>query len=280
MYLLNVKLAVNRAILTSIPFGLFLISGIAGCGDKDSDEPKEEESPEEEVFEGVTFGGDPTECSGEAACVTGFISHGMRLTMEWDDQNAVYDVDGDTITFERTEFRDAQDFGDRFDTVFLKPLLGDADVSNYDIKLAPTVLRDNFAVDFEIYTEAANAVDTVNMEGEGNFLVTKIDPDPSVVPDGIAVRAVKTFRIEVAKAADADESVPEPRSPIICFEIYADFPTLDVASGETRKLGGLRNFTFSYLESPTLCDTDKVSSQAQSRSIPASTAGATQPTLP
>lgn len=258
---------------------------VSGCGNENVDSKEENNvnvnvdgNEDEQLDDAETFGADESACVGETGCIKGFISHGQKLTMTWKNTTEAYDVDGNEISFDTTSFNDAEDFGDRFDAAFLKPLLGDRKAEDYSIKIAPTVRRDNFAVGVEIFTEAANAVDTVSMEGEGNFIISGIDGD---LPNGqsVTMRLVKQFRIEIEKKEGAAEDTPEPNSAAICFTIDAQLDDLEISAGEITKVGGMRNFEFYYQEDPSLCSADKITDTAQERDLEAAELDPVQPEI-
>ena len=138
------------------------------------------------------------ECQGEFGCLRGFISHGMSLVIEPEvASDSVDRVDGEQVLLEAKVFRDAQDFGDRFDREFLLPLIPEDLRSNYTVSITPRVTRDNFAAGFELYSEGITAQDNrLSMEGEGNFTLGDILPY-----DRVALRAVK--HVAVVKAVQA-----------------------------------------------------------------------------
>lgn len=225
-----------------------------------------------------TYGGKLADCkvNGTAGCLTGYISHGLALTVAPKNGSEVHNVNGESVSLGRTAFNDAQDFADRFDTAFLKPLLSNQKAKNYDIKIAPTVKRDNFAVGFELYAEDhVRATDRVAMAGEGNFIIDGVS-----VSDEVSLRAVKTFRIEISRKSDADADAPEVSTPVICLEIDATLNALKVEGGKATSVGGLRNFDFYYTESAEICNQAKIPVAAQSRQVEASTLNNTTPVLP
>ncbi len=214
-------------------------------------------------------------CTGNVGCIQGFISHGMKLTLTPDGTGTDKTASGEALALQTYEFKDAQDFGDRFDTAFLKPLVPAANSADYDFKIAPTVKRDNFANDFELYSEGSEANDDkVKMEGEGNFDLGDIAPF-----DQVALRAVKTFRIEITKKVTADAATPAITRAVTCLELEVSTENLKVVADKPTKIGGLRNFKFYYTESDELCQASKVG-DAQSRDTSASILPATGANIP
>jgi len=214
-------------------------------------------------------------CEGEYGCIQGFISHGMRITLTPDSAGTDKDATDGDMVLETYEFKDAQDFGDRFDTAFLKPLVPEDKLDQYSFKISPLVKRDNFAAGFELYSEGAEANDDlVTMEGEGNFNLGTIAPF-----DAVALRVVKTFRIEIEKKVDAEDETPIITRAITCLEVVANLENLEVNAGEITKVGGIRNFNFYYTEDDSLCQESKVG-EAQSRDISATQLPSTSADIP
>ena len=188
------------------------------------------------------------ECQGEFGCLRGFISHGMSLVIEPEvASDSVDRVDGEQVLLEAKVFRDAQDFGDRFDREFLLPLIPEDLRSNYTVSITPRVTRDNFAAGFELYSEGITAQDNrLSMEGEGNFTLGDILPY-----DRVALRAVKMFRIQIESVEGTESTARE--SYVTCLEISTTIPDLEVAEGSTTEIGGLSAFQFYYTEDNSFC---------------------------
>lgn len=159
---------------------LTIILFFNSCGMINKEEKKEEnttniinkvpEGEDAELKDKPTFG--EAKCDGEPGCIKGFISHGMKITMTPDATGST-DVNGDNLTLKTYSFRDSQDWADRFDTAYLKPLVPVDELKNYDFKIVPLVKRDNFSANFELYSEGLSAQDDrVKMEGEGIFIST------------------------------------------------------------------------------------------------------------
>ncbi len=261
----------------SASFILTIILFDFGCG-KSSSEKTTEDPSVVVLNDKPSFGSTDEACKAESStgCIQGFISHGMGLTLAPKPGREISTVESKTAVFARTQFIDAQDFGDRFDTAFLKPLLGAQKAKNYDIKIAPMVKRDNFANQFELYAEDnLKASDRIVMASEGNFIVDGIEAF-----DQVGFRAVKTFRIEISRRDDADADAPDVSTPIICLEIDAMVDQLIVKGGSVTAIGGLRNFEYYYTESDAICDVAKIPVAAQSREIPAEPLTNTEPSLP
>lgn len=225
-------------------------SPVAGAGDdKKADKGEgQEAAPDTDTLVGkpVFHSG---RCSGEVGCLRGFISHGTRLTLSPKASGASTDARGEPLVTTTYEFNDAQDFGDRFDSAFLRPLVPAEHWQAYDIQVVPSVRRDNFADGFELYGEGAEANDDrVTMKGEGNFELGDMQ-----AYDQALLRAVKTFRIEIAKNAKAADGTPSIVRAVTCLEIEAVVEGLKIEAGKPTKIGGLRNFAFYYTESDELC---------------------------
>jgi hypothetical protein len=188
-------------------------------------------------------------CQGDSGCIKGFISHGMRLTLTPKDGGINTTVDGRQISLEARSFHDAQDFGDRFDTAFLVPLLPEGKRGDYNITVTPTVRRDNFAAGFELYAEGDEASDQkLAMHGEGNFVLGDMKPF-----DQAMLRVVKTFRIDIERSQEASDNTPAVTRKVTCLEVEAIVGELKIRAAEATSVGGLRNFNFYYTESDELC---------------------------
>ncbi|MFK7823603.1 MAG: hypothetical protein AB8G05_05575 [Oligoflexales bacterium] len=231
-----------------------------------ADEEETEEVYELPYLETVEMG----DCGPELGCMRGFISHGMELVISPDDSSLNLMKRENTEPLVPIRFRDAQDFGDRFDTAFLKPLVKKGELDLYDFKISPTVTRDNFAEGFEMYTEGLSAKDkSLSMGGEGNFILGDIIPY-----DKVDFRAVKMFRIEMSKYdAETDTDI----SNIICLEISAIIRDNLVEADTPVNLGGLSNFNFYYTEDSSYCSNKVMNSGTRAE---ASTLPATVPEIP
>lgn len=202
-----------------------------------------------------SYGEDEKVCAslpGKFACVKGFISNNMKFSATWDiKSNVMQDVDGKDVSFTKTEFKDASDWGDKFDTVFLNPLLGKQSKKDYLIKVAPIVTNDNFSQGFSIIAQGAdNKEQTIVLPGPGNFITKGVDFDKTTSsPDGGAVlRVRKEFRIEWEKRSTADASVPAPKSPVICLVMEQYVEKIAFDAGRLVKLGAIKDFKFYYQE--------------------------------
>ena len=214
-------------------------------------------------------------CEGDVGCIRGFISHGMRLTMAPKDDGVKTKVNGDKLQLAAASFNDAQDFGDRFDTAFLVPLLPEGKRDQYNINLTPTVRRDNFAAGFELYAEGEEANDDkVQMQGEGNFVLGDMKPFGSAV-----LRVVKTFKIEIERKPDATGDIPVVERAVTCLEIEAQVSDIKIDAGKATSVGGLRNFSFYYTESSDLC-VQRSNTESQARTVPGTDLPAVGPKIP
>ena len=99
------------------------------------------------------------ECEAEYGCLSGFISHGLSIVVVPEkSSNSAPMVDGEVVVLDGKKFRDAQDFGDRFDREFLFPLIPEELRGDYVVTISPKVTRDNFAAGFELYSEGITNV--------------------------------------------------------------------------------------------------------------------------
>ena len=253
-------------------FTLALFLSLA-CGQEKSEEEQPaatEPEPTQEVILGV-----PTyelgSCQEEHGCIKGFISHGMELTIE-PEAASFPNHKGVEVSLDTYRFKDAQDFGDRFDTAFLKPLVDQKELDRYQFTITPQVTRSNFAEGFELFSEGLSASDdALRMGGEGNFSLGGIYSYSDV-----ALRVVKNFRIEISKSSKEADNDAEAYS-VVCLEIEASLDGLEVEDGKATNVGGLRNFQFYYTEDASYCALDNVLGQgrspSQARTLPATTPG-------
>ncbi len=259
---------------------------LLSCGSQQKSDNKKDKnestslSTSSKVETSVTLDGRPVyqtgKCQADVGCIKGFISHGMRLTIAPQESGSSSEqkgVEGHNVSNKTYEFNDAQDFGDRFDTAFLTPLIPEEKRNLYKFKVLPTVKRDNFASQFEIYAEGIEARDIrVKMKGDGNFVVGDM-----TAFDNATLRAVKIFRIEASKTSEPDSKDVVSKT-VICLEIAAQVRDLKVEAGKSTQIGGLRNFTFHYTEDETLCA--NITDSSGSTDTPASKLPSVKPNIP
>lgn len=195
-------------------------------------------------------------CLPDKGCVTGYIRHGLELVFAPGD-NSLRPV----------EFHDAADFGDRFDSAFIRPLIEqkkDNDglqYSDFEAAIEPSVTRDNFAKGFAIYVNGRMAYDRVVMNGEGNFYIGGIDP----AEKNLSVKVVKELSLKLKNLKSGVTNFH-----CLAFESKIEGIEIPIAPPYTAYLGGVKSFTFRYVESLGPCKADTQSTQT---SGPSSTTG-------
>lgn len=198
-------------------------------------------SPKDRLGDGISRNS-ASLCQPHQACISGYISHAGEIYFSPFSPLRGRDA--------AVRFHDAQDFGDRFHSAFVQPvidgkiagIMADVDPA-YPPTYAPVITRQNFATMFAVTVTSPGMQKTFRIRSEeGNFELP--------VPPTSGTYDVRVYGNWVIRWQDRLSRNFHSQ----CLTIESKIPGINaMRAGEVTLLGGVKNFDFYYHEASSQC---------------------------